>query len=315
VTVRAFQAAPPPELARALERFEKQFTYPLGPGRSFRISHGADYPRFFRSIGTGVCFVEEEGGAVQGVIGVALRQLLAPTGERREVVYVGDLKIDPTARNGRTLLRLAHAVDGWVAGRTRAAFSVVMDGTRATPAHYTGRMGIPAFTELGRIVVLRIPTSGHRATAGGEWRTSADRVDLAQRILSSGRFASAGGTPGERSANEPLWLVAPDGKACGRLEDTSRAKRLVADDGTELMSAHLSSFAYADADSGASLIRTALAHAGERGFPALFVAVAAIDSEKFCRLLAKHDPVRAPATIYGTGLEAGLAWNVNTAEI
>jgi hypothetical protein len=315
MTVRAIHLAPPPDLARALERFEEQFTYPLGAGRSFRISHGADYPRFFRSIGEGTCFVDEDAGAVRGVVGVALRELLTPNGERCEAVYVGDLKIDPAARDGRTLLRLARAVERWIAGRTRAAFSIVMDGTRAMPTDYTGRMGIPPFEELGKTMILRVPTAGQQATAAHGWRTSADRVEVAHRRLSAGRYASAGGNPRERSGMEPVWLLAPDGGACGCLEDTSRAKRLMADDGAELIGAHLSSFAYADAASGVELLRNALANATRRGFPALFVAVDAVDADEFCRLLREHDLVRAPATIYGTCLETGLAWNVNTAEI
>ena len=47
----------------ALARFEEQFTYPLGPGRTLRISHGDDYPRFFRAIGDAACFVAERSGA------------------------------------------------------------------------------------------------------------------------------------------------------------------------------------------------------------------------------------------------------------
>ena len=50
MTVRNLTQAPDPDLAWALEDFERQFTYPLGAGHHFRISHGADYPRFFRAI-------------------------------------------------------------------------------------------------------------------------------------------------------------------------------------------------------------------------------------------------------------------------
>ena len=63
MNVHALSAPPPTALARALDRFEGQFRYPLGPGRSFRISHGDDYPRFFRAMGEGACFVAERDGA------------------------------------------------------------------------------------------------------------------------------------------------------------------------------------------------------------------------------------------------------------
>src|SRR5207248_147124 len=45
MTVYALRDRPPPALALALTAFEHQFTYPLGPGRTFRLSHGDDYPR------------------------------------------------------------------------------------------------------------------------------------------------------------------------------------------------------------------------------------------------------------------------------
>ena len=81
MNVHPSSARPGAELALALARFEEQFTYPLGPGRSFRISHGDDYPRFFRAMGEVACFVAERDGVVLGVLGAALR---APPRGRRE---------------------------------------------------------------------------------------------------------------------------------------------------------------------------------------------------------------------------------------
>jgi len=71
--------------------------------------------------------------------------------------------------------------------------------------------------------------------------------------LTGGCYASLDGNPAERSETSPLWLLEPDGSACGRLEDTRRAKRLIADDGVEMRSAHLSCFAYQDPRAGAVL--------------------------------------------------------------
>src|SRR5262245_66563678 len=92
MNVHPLRAPPSPELARALDQFEEQFRYPLGPGRFFRIVHGEDYPRFFRAMGEGVCFVAEMEEKVRGVIGAALRRLVLPDGEERPAVYLGDLK-------------------------------------------------------------------------------------------------------------------------------------------------------------------------------------------------------------------------------
>src|SRR6266705_2635012 len=71
-------SAPSPALARALAEFEAPFTYPLGPGKFFRISHGEDYTLFFRAQGNGVCFIVEQDGRVVGAMGTAIRQLWMP---------------------------------------------------------------------------------------------------------------------------------------------------------------------------------------------------------------------------------------------
>jgi hypothetical protein len=314
MNVHPLAASTPPELALALGRFEEQFRYPLGPGRSFRIEHGEDYPRFFRAMGEGACFVAEAEGSILGVIGAALRRLALPGGDERPVLYLGDLKIAPPARASRALLRLAGAVRQWVGTRAEAAFAVVMDGTTATPIHYTGRVGLPQFFELGKVINLRLPTSGAAAELE-DWVTNEELGGDCYRRLCAGRYACPGGHPAERSETEPLWLMEPEGRACGRLEDTRRAKRLIADDGVEMLSAHLSCFAYQDPSAGIKLLRVALGHAARRGLPALFVAVAAPDAADFCRPLEGTAVVLAPATVYGTGLEAGPLWNINTAEI
>jgi hypothetical protein len=313
--VHPFTAAPPPELARALDRFEMQFRYPLGTDRYFRIVHGEDYPRFFRAMGEGVSFVAERDGQVLGVMGVALRRLALPDGEERLVGYLGDVKVDPPARGGRTLADLAQAARQWLAVRVEAAFAVVMDRTAVVPTRYTGRLGIPVFSELGKIMVLRLPTRCMQAPARDTWTTTGKGGSACYLRLSAGRYACPGGNPRERSFMEPLWLMEPGGQACGRLEDTRRAKRLIADDGVEMQSAHLSCFAYHHPGAGVELLHVALQQAAARGLPALFVAVPAGEAEEFFRPLAGLEVVQAPATIYGTGLKIGSPWNINTAEI
>jgi hypothetical protein len=311
VNLHRLSARPAPELARALADFERRFTYPLGPGRSFRIDHGEDYPRFFRAIGAAVCFVAERQGRLLGSLAVALRQLALPDGTERPVAYLADLKIDPEARGGFTLLRLARAAEE-VARPAGAAVSVVMEGTRATPTDYTGRLGIPTFDVLGRVAVLRLGTAGATAEEGpGSEEGSRETYSR----LSRGRYASPGGTPAERSETAPTWLALPDRGACGLLEDTRRAKRLLADDGQELLSAHLSYFAYRTPAAAARLLRRALAEAARRGFPALFVAVPEADAPAVREQLGGREVVTAPAVVYGAGLAPGPDWNLNTAEI
>src|SRR5262249_36140838 len=131
---------------------------------------------------------------------------------------------------------------------------------------------------------------------------------------SRGRYASSGGAPVERSEITPLWLMHSDGSACGLLEDTRRAKRLIAE-GSELLSAHFSYFAYRTPAAGAELLHEALCRAARLGFPALFVAVPEREAPRLCEILGGRDVVVAPAIVYGAGLDAGPDWNVNTSEI
>jgi hypothetical protein len=266
-------------------------------------------------MGEAACFVAERNGSILGVMGAAVRHVTLPTGKQRTAVYLGDVKIDPAARGGRTLLRLAQAVQQWVGTRADASFAVVMAGTAATPTRYTGRLGIPPFSELAKIVVIRVPTSKMQPGPADGWLTTDEQGGACYLSLSANRYACPGGNLAERSEMEPVWLMEPGGLACGRLEDTRRAKRLIADDGVEMHSAHLSCFAYRDRRAGVELLRAALRQAAGCGLPALFLALPAAEAQDFCLSLDGMEAVLAPATVYGTGFEPGPMWNINTAEI
>ncbi|MFG2632234.1 hypothetical protein [Streptomyces sp. NPDC048473] len=112
----------------------------------------------------------------------------------------------------------------------------------------------------------------------------------------------------------PVSLVTPDASACGLVEDTRKAKRLLAEDG-ELRSAHLSEFAYRTPGEGAALLRAALVTAAAHGHPALFTAVDASDADALRTHLGVPHTVSAPATVYGSGLEPARPWSINTSEI
>ena len=313
--IHELRAAPSPDLARALEQFEGQFRYPLGAHRFFRIMHGPDYPRFFRAMGEGICFVAEKDERILGVMGAAIRPLAMPDGTERDVVYLGDVKTAPAARGGRTLLRLAEAVRAWAGTRVESAYAVVMDGTTATPVRYTGRLGIPLFSEVGKVMVLHFDSAGFTDNPDPRWLATREMGGACYDRLSGGSYACRGGDPSERSEMTPLWLMAPDERACGRLEDTRRAKRLMVDDGAEMRSAHLSCFAYAEPISGAGLLRMALRQAARHGFPGLFVSVPAGKAPALREALNDEKLTVAPATVFGACLESWDSWMMNSAEI
>ncbi len=316
MNVHSLRERPAPSLARMLEEFETGFTYPLGPERWFRISHGEDYPRFFRAIGEATCFVAEQGGRVVGALGVAIRPLLMPDGSEQQTAYIGDLKVDPKARGTLLFLRLAQAALAWARPQVTSAYGVVMDGTRASPQSYTGRVGIPSFLQAGQILVVRYACE--RAAPAGEgkrWLASAAQGESCYRALVGGRYTPWGGTPAVRSEIAPMWLVEPDGTACGRLEDTRRAKRLIDSNGVEMQSAHLACFAARTPRAGAEIIQAARRQCAMKGIPALFVSVAPQDVAALSSALGPIESIIAPATIFAAGLPIGPAWNINSSEI
>ncbi|AKN16329.1 hypothetical protein MHAE_14305 [Mycobacterium haemophilum DSM 44634] len=318
-TVHRLEGPPSADLARALEIFEEQFSYPLGPGRSFRISHGDDYTRFYRAMAeVAIVFVAERDGRVMGTVAAALRPLRTPDGREQHSAYIGDLKILPAEQGGRTIFRLGVAFlrEARKHKNGEGAFGVVMDGTAKSPSDYSGRLGFPTGEEIGHITVLNIPTS---RTAHATAEHTAHQVSPAAAVESywrwtQGHYAVRAGDPTLRSELTPTTLMLPDGSACGLLEDTRHAKRLLTEDG-ELRSAHLSDFAYRDPACGAALLHAALPVAAKYGNPALFVAIPASDTDAFLAHLGIPETVVAPATIYGSGLAAAARWSVNTAEI
>ena len=190
-----------------------------------------------------------------------------------------------------------------------------MDGTGVTPAAYTNRAGIPAFQALGRLAVLRVSVeSAAPPDRADRFRTTLEAGLSCYQQLSRGRYACPVGDASVRSQMRPVWLRHPEGLACGLLEDTRQAKRLLINDGSELLSAHLSCCAYGSMAAGAELIGEALRRTLALGWPGLFVAVPADEATALSAALTGCKILPAPATVYGTGLEKG-DWNINTSEI
>ena len=312
--MRAIVERPSGKSADAFARFERLFSYPLGAHTRFRISHGEDYARFFRAMGEGTVFVAERNGEVLGTIGTALREIAGPDGQVASALYIGDLKVLPSAESGLTLLRLARAVKEWAGTRVTAAFGVAMDGTTVTPERYTGRLGIPPFVEIGRIMVIRLACEGVPDSRVEYECSEAEALGTHHKLVRNG-YATIGGIALERSEIAPVWLRYPSGSACGRLEDTRRAKRLYTAEGAELLSAHLSFFAFDDVGRAVELLQHAMARARRLGFPALFCSVPLNQAEPLTAALPRGIATPAPATVYGTGFPRGFAWHINTAEI
>ena len=139
--VRQISSPPDPALTRALAEFEAPFTYPLGPGKFFRISHGEDFTLFFRAQGTAACFIAEKKGRVVGALGTAMRRLWLPDGTDRTAAYIGDLKIATEARGGTVLVRLARAAEAWLRQKSRRPSGSSWVGQRSHPSATLAALG------------------------------------------------------------------------------------------------------------------------------------------------------------------------------
>ncbi|HZL36246.1 MAG TPA: GNAT family N-acetyltransferase [Tepidisphaeraceae bacterium] len=319
MTLHELRDQPSAARTRALASFEEKFTYPLGPGRWFRISHGDDYPRFFRSMGEATCLIVEDEGRVLGAVGIAIRPLILSDGQMCPTAYIGDLKVDPDLHGSRVFLTLARAALNWARPRVGTAVGVVMDGTRALPSLYTGRVGIPSFQEVGKLLIFRLPITRPQnpniPKSDDEWSALADRGEERHRVLSRGRCYFAGGTPADRSAIAPQWLIHPQGLACGRLEDTRLAKRLIDNAGNEMLNAHLACFAWNDPTAASELLQATRRRAAALGFDGLFTTISPGEMPALRGALNLSELIVAPASVFGAGLESGLAWNINSSEI
>lgn len=303
------------ETGRALAEFEREFSYPLGPSERFRISHGEDYLPFFRAIGEPVLLAMEEAGKIVGGIARVRRRLELRRDEGAVVEesmahYLCDLKVAAAARGTRVLAQLIGKTKREIeASDSRACYCVVMAGTGRLPTDYTGRLGVPRFEKVGEIVILRI-------SPGGPFVKRCRVISMKDFAVERGRLARAGytATGGEseyRSWMSPLPLVTPSGDACGMLEDTRRGKRLWLESGGELVSAHLSGFAYSTPAAGAELLAAAVV----RAQGPFFVALPVREMKVMRPLLDGLDFTEAEAIVYGHDLEAGHDWWVDTAEI
>jgi Acetyltransferase (GNAT) domain len=300
--IRCLSGPPDPETAAALAHFEKEFTYPLGPDRSFSISHGADYSRFFRSMGEAKIYLAEISGKIVGALATVQRHAVLADGSTLPAIYLCDAKV-ASAHRSRTVLGrlLIKAREEIIAAGYHAAYSVVMSGSMP-PAAYTGRLGVPPFQPIGELAALRFETPS-------DFRIIANSTPF--ECENPLRFQ-----PGNAALTSeiPPCIITVAG-AQGLLVDTRRGKRLWQSDGHEIISAHLTGMTFESAQALADLIKAAGKQAAALGFPGLFLALSA-DDPALAMVLESTTikPTIAHATVFGTGLPVGR-WVVETSEI
>lgn len=315
MNVHVFHAPPPAELGAALEEFEAQFRYPLGESQSFSISHGRDYITFFAAIGEPTLVAAEHRGRILGTLSAALRTLRFPDGTEQRVAYLGDLKIAPDSRGGVVLARIMETMFRDLSVPANGtAYGVVMDGTNRIPSEYTGRVGVPAFSKLGSLCILKANTAGCAERVRGVEGIASTEWAKIYALIAPGGFLPRGGNPTLRSTMTPRHLASASRNAVGRIEDTRLAKRLFISPENEIRAAHLTGFAFAVAADGAELFRHAAAVCTEQNIPTLFASVPQSSAAAIQTAMGNADVQFVTATVFGCGLGAGDWW-VDTAEI
>lgn len=333
MTVLTLTAAPDGELAPRLEEFERQFRYPLGPSRTFRVSHGRCYLPFFQAMGETRLLVATRDEEVLGTLAIVTRRLVErpnsadvggstaaarTTARAKPIHYLCDLKVHPEARGGPVLASLFRRAGEIVrATGSVACYSVVMQGTGRLPVEYTGRLGVPRFEPAGRLAILRLtPRPDSRSTAADCRRISADELAAAFERLAAPRLSAEGGARLLRSEMTPVGLIDRSGAACGLLEDTLLGKRLFTDSDEELRSAHLSYLAWSDSQAAARLLEAATHTARISGYPALFACLPEPRLSEILPLLRHIETLVAPAQIFSHAVSpTDLPWWINTSEI
>ena len=303
MNLHTLREAPPEWLGAALERFERQFAYPLGADGTFRISHGRTYLPFFAAMGAATLLVAEEAGEVLGTLARVERWIsFHDSCPRRQLVhYLADLKICPRARGGRVLARLILTAKQQIEqSNSRSCYSIVMDGTARLPAEYTGRLGTPVFEKLAEIMILRITAS----LPAGLPNVSAVIIPPKPDCIVTG---------GQREMRSRMKPVPVSDLAW--LEDTRNAKQLWTNEQVEMVSAHLSTFHFNDPSRGADVIRAAMRALTGEAIPALFLAVPRSRYPELRAEIPDLHLTEAPATIYGYRISRDHDWWVDTAEI
>jgi len=316
-TVMELQSLPSPSMQSALRQFEKQFTYPLSQAGRFSIEHAVDYCRFVQAMGPGRSFIVEKNGIIKAAIATSIRLLKISTGQYLQAAYICDLKTGPEANCGHSLLSAMEAAFIWCKPQAQAAYGVVMQGTAADPALYSGRLGIPHFSPVASVTVLQITLSGGSRvdTTDKAVIETTERASREQFGQIAGGYACQLGTPELRSQLAPVWLTSSGASGC--LEDTRKAKRLISTDGNEILAAHLTNFAYTSATAACKMISAAAEKAKEKKFQSMFVCFPGEDRPEIFHKLTEAgiEALATGATVYGHGLEERQPWFIHSSEI
>lgn len=316
--------SPSEDLQNKLFEFEKSFSYQLSKHRHFYIDHSPDYSAFYRAMGDANIIIIEKNQKVIAVISAVVREIEI-NNQLEKIAYIGDLKIQEEYRRGPVLFRLFQKLQ-CILKDLKYGYAVVVEGTEVTPEHYTGRLGIPVFSETNKIQVLRFNLQDSRADSCIEMPEIFEMpkfcdfesgFEIYQEILGNHPMMIAKAKPEIRSSIAPQWmhLESLEGRACGMLDDTRKAERWYGlENSKELRYANIGYFVYQDPKAALSLIKSFMHAAKNTGYDGLSIALTEAQFLELSPYLQHLDHEKQMATLYAThGHFKNLA--INASEI
>lgn len=282
------------ELHQRLFAFEKQFDYPLGNGDRFYIDHSPDYKAFYQAIGRDNIVIVEKDNQIIATISSSIREITI-NDKVEKVVYIGDLKIHPNYQSSRVLYKLINFLKSILEREASLAYCVVMEGTKITPKNYTGRLGIPTLAVQERINLIKFITNDYQEQ-NLKIITEEEGYGLYCTLHNSSPLINYSNAK-IRSLIAPTWFNY-NNQACAMIEDTRKAKKLFLENGSELISAHISYFSYADQNSAFTLLKHCIGYAYRHDFPIVFLALSRKQKDDLKEVLKNFTHQELSATIY-----------------
>jgi len=301
----------PPVLLDEVADFEQDFKYTIDQKHCFRVSHGMDYGRFYRSLGKCRLYIAREKNKVLGSMALVQRTITV-RGHQTKALYIGDLKIAPEAGSRILYLLSREAYNDHYSERHLPHYGVFMHGAPALPSDYSSRMGLKKFHTMGKIAIMQIAVNSTKRNSCTEEIDLYEARELADD-LGGNEFILPMTRSSIRSRVKARAFKLKDDSAVCVIEDTQAARKRYDEAGLEINDGHISSFEYANAKSGSFLLKSVLPYAGESTYPHLICAVPKEDYRIF-----KNDhqlDYCVTAKVVGRNLDSHMRCHINTAEI
>ena len=301
----------PPALAHEVNDFEQHFRYPVDHRHCFTVSHGADYARFYRSLGRCRLYLARENHKILGSMALIQRSITV-RGHQTKALYIGDLKLAPDVGSKVLYLLSREAYNDHYQERHLPQYGIFLHGAPPLPSDYSCRMGQGKFHTMGKVAIMQIAVN---SSATDKYTAEIDLHEARQLAdeLGNNEFVLPMSRASIRSRIKPRAFKLKDDSAVCIIEDTQAARKRYDESGSEINDGHISSFEYANALAGSRLLKGVLPHAADSAYAHL---ICAVPKEDYCTFNAEHlAEYCITAKVVARNLDSHMRCHINTAEI